>query len=152
MDENLPAASTQPSPLWNPNAAANWSLLFSSAFGSFLHARNAEALGRVEEAKSNWRWFYGTIIYFVLTLGDIFAPEWVQGLSRFVGLAILLTWYFKVARKQIRFVKTTFGKEYPKKSWGVPLLVAFACLVGLIVVTSMMALVATFIVGHPIVQ
>ena len=26
--------------LWNPNAAANWSLLFSPAFGAWLHMKN----------------------------------------------------------------------------------------------------------------
>ena len=30
--------------LWNPNAAASWSLLFSPAFGAFLHMKNWQAL------------------------------------------------------------------------------------------------------------
>lgn len=27
-------------PLWNPNAAANWCLLFTPSFGSWLHMKN----------------------------------------------------------------------------------------------------------------
>lgn len=26
--------------IWNPNAASNWSLIFSPAFGSYLHAQS----------------------------------------------------------------------------------------------------------------
>ena len=37
-------------PLWNPNAAANWSLLFSPAFGAFVHMKNWQALGEPEKA------------------------------------------------------------------------------------------------------
>ena len=43
-----PVADPRPSgafgaapPLWNPNAAGFWSLLFSPAFGAFLHAAAA---------------------------------------------------------------------------------------------------------------
>jgi hypothetical protein len=36
--------------LWNPNAAANWSLLFSPMFGAWLHMKNWAALGEPERA------------------------------------------------------------------------------------------------------
>ena len=44
-------------PLWNPNAAANWSLLFSPAFGAFLHMKNWQALGQPIKATSAKVWF-----------------------------------------------------------------------------------------------
>lgn len=31
--------------LWNPNAAANWSLLFTPLFGAYLHMLNWRSLG-----------------------------------------------------------------------------------------------------------
>ena len=151
MNSDAPLLSTQSPPLWNPNAAANWSLLLTPAFGAFLQARNAEALGRQDEAKSNWRWCYGTWIYFAVTLFDIFTPEAVQGLSRLLGIVIILTCYFKLGRKQARFVKKTFGKNYPRRSWGIPLLAATACIVGLIIITTVVGLVGTYIFGRPIV-
>ena len=37
-------------PIWNPNAAASWSLPFSPVFGAYLHMLNWRSLG--EEAKA----------------------------------------------------------------------------------------------------
>jgi hypothetical protein len=70
------APTSRPPALWNPNAAAGWSLLFSPAFGAFLHARNADAMGRPTEAKANKVWFCIIISYFGFTLMPIpFIPE-----------------------------------------------------------------------------
>jgi hypothetical protein len=63
-----------PPALWNPKAAAYWSLLLSPAFGAFLHARNADAMGRMDEAKANRRWFYVLIAYLGLAFVTIFIP------------------------------------------------------------------------------
>jgi hypothetical protein len=71
-----PAPNNRPPALWNPNAAAGWSLLFTPAFGAFLHSRNAGAIGRHSEAKANKLWFYVIIAYFGFTLIPIpFVPE-----------------------------------------------------------------------------
>jgi hypothetical protein len=44
----------EPSPaLWNPNAAASWSLLFTPIFGSLLHMKNWQAMGNREKAASS---------------------------------------------------------------------------------------------------
>ena len=32
-------------PLWNPGAAASWSLLLSPVFGAILHMKNWQAMG-----------------------------------------------------------------------------------------------------------
>jgi hypothetical protein len=58
MARPTPPPTGRPPALWNPKPAAYWSLLFSPAFGAFLHARNADAMGRVDEAKANRMWFY----------------------------------------------------------------------------------------------
>ena len=77
----IPAGPASQSPaLWNPNAAACWSLLFSPAFGAYLHARNAEALGRAEEAKANRVWFYLSIAYLAVAFVTNFIPAIPEGL------------------------------------------------------------------------
>src|ERR1700684_1195736 len=66
--------TSDPPALWNPSAAAWWSGLFSPAFGAFVHARNADAMGRVSEAKANRVFFYLWIVYFGVTLTPIPIP------------------------------------------------------------------------------
>lgn len=132
--ENAPA-------LWNPNAAANWSLLFSPAFGAYLHARNAERLGRHDEAKSNQRWFYGSLTFLAVNLVSILVPALSDAPLNLVGLLILIIWYFRVARKQAAFVKKTFGTTYQRRSWAQPLLIGFACLVGVFVIAVAFAVI-----------
>ena len=95
--------------LWNPNAAANWSLLFSPAFGSYLHMKNWEALGEVQKAKSSKTWFISSLIFTVLGL----------------GFFVLVAWYFSIGKKQSIYVKEKFSDNYSKKSWGIPLLIGF---------------------------
>jgi hypothetical protein len=42
--------------LWNPGAAASWSLLFTPAFGAFLHMKNWEVLGESDKAAAAKTW------------------------------------------------------------------------------------------------
>lgn len=56
------AGERNPPPLWNPNAAANWSLLFSPAFGAFLHMKNWQALGQPNKATSAKVWFVLSLV------------------------------------------------------------------------------------------
>ncbi len=44
--------------IWNPNAAVNWSFIFSPAFGSYLQMLNWRTLGEPEKATSSRNWFY----------------------------------------------------------------------------------------------
>jgi predicted RNA-binding Zn-ribbon protein involved in translation (DUF1610 family) len=63
VDLNAKPATSTPIH-WNPLTAARWSFwLFSPAFGAFLHAKNAESMGRAEEAKANWQCFYIALGY-----------------------------------------------------------------------------------------
>ena len=139
--------TSQPPALWNPNAAACWSLLFSPVFGAFIHAQNAEALGRVEEAKSNRVWFYVSIGFYAVVCLTTFVPVIPDGLLRVAGLALLLGWYFSLGRKQIAYVKETWRDGYERKPWKKPLLVAFGSLFGLSAVTIVLTM-ASEIVFH----
>src|SRR5262249_24113727 len=118
--------------LWNPNAAFAWSFLFSPAFGSFLHARNADALGRAEEAAANGKWFIGSLVYLVAVIGTLFVtlPPELDRILNLVPMAILLAWYFGLGKQQAQYVKATWQGHYPRKPWAAPLLIGFGCLVG----------------------
>jgi ankyrin repeat protein len=121
--------------IWSPNASANWSLIFSPSFGAFLHARNAKVLGRPEEAANNMKWFYGNLVWFgIMLVVSVFVPAIPDMPIRLINVVILLTWYFKVGKKQIKYVKDTYGSEYQKKPWGKPLMIALGCLIAYLII------------------
>ena len=140
------AAPANESPaLWNPNAAANWSLIFSPAFGSYLQMLNWRALGQSDKAASAQNWFYASLavlLVYVLMDALLAGSKSANGAAHALGCLYLLIWYFSVGRAQGRFVKEKFGTAYPKKPWGKALLLGlaavlayfvFALLVGLLV-------------------
>jgi hypothetical protein len=132
-----PAQNTPTIPaLWNPQAAAYWSLIFSPIFGSYLHAKNAVTLGRREEAKRNRVWFYGSIVF----LASIAALSFfTSGAPSYLGLAFFCSWYYDVATKQIKYVKKDLGNNYQKKSWTKPLLIplgVYGCIIACVVLAA----------------
>ncbi len=152
MEASDPPPPIKPA-LWNPDAAGAWSLLFTPAFGAFLHARNARVLGRLEEEAANWKWFYGTLAYLAVCILLALAPI-PEGVFRLAGLAVLLTWYFTTAKKQVTFVKETLGRDYHRKGWRQPLLIGFGCLVGVLVASFLfnfaLAFAYVMITGEPL--
>jgi hypothetical protein len=143
-----PTTPTSPSPtLWNPNAAACWSLLFSPAFGAYLHARNAEVLGRADEAKSNKVWFYISVAFLVISFVTTFIPVIPDAPFRLAGIGILLGWYFSLGKKQIKYVKETWQDSYVRKHWKKPLLIAFGCLVGTFIALFVVAIIQEYLFG-----
>jgi hypothetical protein len=125
---------TDPPPaLWNPKAAAYWSLLFTPAFGAFLHAQNADAMNRADEARANRMWFYTSIAYVGFAFASIFMPI-LEGLVGLTSIGLLLGWYLSLAKKQVIYVKVTWEDGYERKSWKESLLIAFGCLIGTLTV------------------
>jgi len=114
--------------LWNPNAAANWSLLFSPVFGAWLHAKNWAALGDDAKAKQSMYWVYGGIAALLIA---IFLPDKI---GRAVGIGFLFGWYFSFAKQQVKYVKETLGGAYEKKGWAKPLGIAAGCFTAFIFV------------------
>lgn len=140
-----PSPIGPPPALWNPKAAAYWSLLLSPAFGAFLHARNADAMGRVDEAKANRRWFYALIAYLCFDFLTIFVFIPIpQGLLDWVPIGLLFGWYLSLGKKQVTYVKETWRDGYERKSWKEPLLVAF----GVLIVTFIVFAVAGDLASH----
>ena len=128
--------------IWNPNAAANWSLLFSPAFGAYLHMRNWHALQEPAKAATAKGWFIASLIMLgvYVVLGFLFRnSKTVDAGTRGLALAYLLVWYFTAARGQAKYVKARFGTSYERKKWGKPLAVGALAIIGLFV--------ASFIVG-----
>ena len=129
-------------PLWNPNAAANWSLLLSPAFGAFLHMKNWEELGEPAKAAASKAWVIAVLaILVVLPLAIALVPALsrLQNVSSPVGLVLLISWYVSSGRAQVRYVKERFGKDYPRRGWGRPLFMAVLALLGYVVVVGILA-------------
>jgi hypothetical protein len=124
VDDDARAAAPA-APIWNPNAAASWSLLLSPAFGSYLHMLNWRALGEHDKAATAKGWFVTSVavllLYIVL---DIISARVADAVSRGLGIGLLLAWYFAAAKGQARYVKEAFGDSYPRRGWGKPLLIA----------------------------
>ena len=115
--------------LWNPNAAANWSLLFSPIFGALLHAANWRALGKPERATPDIVWAWAGVAFLALNLASLALPESATSnkVLQFGGIGLLVGWYFGQGRAQAKYVKETYGDEYDRRGWGRPLLGAVAC-------------------------
>jgi hypothetical protein len=119
--------------LWNPGAAASWSVLLSPAFGAFLHMKNWEALGEPGKAAASKKW---AVIYLVTIVGlfvvGAFLPRnnAIPALIRLSGFVLLLSWYFASGKPQLEFVKSRYGQQYPRKGWAQPLLIALGAIFG----------------------
>jgi hypothetical protein len=134
-----------PPSLWNPGAAANWSFLFSPVFGAYLHMKNWQALGEPAKASTAKVWVISSLVIIIGTsAASILMPanNVVGGLSRMIGFVLLIGWYASSGRSQMAYVKTRFGKDYPRQGWGKPLLFALLAFIGLIAFTIGLTLVS----------
>jgi hypothetical protein len=140
-----------PPALWNPGAAANWSLLFSPLFGAFLHMKNWEALGQPAKASAARVW---AIVIPVVMVGSSVvavlmpANRSLGGFSRLGGFLLLIAWYASSGRDQMAYVKSNFGNDYPRKGWGKPLLFAIAALFGFFVFAVGLGMISSALRGH----
>ena len=148
-----PEEHTQPPPpitsnsedrpkLWNPNAAANWCIIFTPIFGSFLIARNWKELNQTQKSKNSMVWFYASIVT-TLTLVCLIGFTTYAPLFRALPLLFLVIWYYVCAKKQVKFIKVN-QINYEKKSWGKPLLFGIAGHVIAFIVTFILFMVFAF--------
>jgi hypothetical protein len=108
---DLPQHEAAP-PLWNPNAAASWSLLFSPIFGAWLHMKNWQAMGETEKAATSKTWLVTiTVFLILLVLISVVLPEskGVDALARFGGFGLLVAWYYQIGKSQNAFVLARYG-------------------------------------------
>ena len=50
--------------------------------------------------------------------------------TRGLGVLYLIIWYFSAGRSQAKYVKEKYGKDYPRRGWGKPLLIGVAAIIG----------------------
>lgn len=142
-----PGGSAQPPPvsdirLWNPMAAILWSLLFTPAFGAFLHAQNWRALGDKPKATANLGYAWGIIaITLILLLVSFLFPDLPAGATNGVGFALLGGWIFSSGRKQVQHVKAHFPNGYAKRPIWKALVIAAALFAVYIVLVVVLALI-----------
>jgi hypothetical protein len=130
--------------LWNPSAAALWSLLFSPIFGAVLHARNWTAIGDLPRARGQYIWAIGYGIYLCMVIAaSAFLPHSrpMDSTLRFTSIGMLAAWYFMSASAQVAFVKERYGERYLRHGWGLPLLIAAGSFVLFVVAVAAVILV-----------
>lgn len=145
ISENEASAATDKTSIWNPNAAANWSLVFTPAFGSYIHMRNWASLGHVQKAAAAKRWFYASLallgVYLILSF-VVDDEKKAEVFARGLGFIFLLVWYFSAGRAQAKYVKATFGSSYLHKPWGKTLLVAVAAVIAYVLLASIVGVIS----------
>jgi len=107
--------------LWNPNVASGLSFVFTPVLGSILLALNWRRLGQADKASTAWMWL---VISIVATAILMALPVRIPG----INVAVFFVWFKVVGKPQIEWVKKNYGKDYPKRSWLVPLTISFALL------------------------
>ena len=133
--------------IWNPNAASNWSLIFTPAFGSYIHMLNWRTLDKPQKAASARIWFYFSLAMFVMyfLIGLFIADaKIVDGAVRGFSFLYLIVWYFSAGRSQTKYVKAKFGSSYQRRGWGKPLLIGF----GVVIACTMLALIVGMDIGN----
>lgn len=118
-------AHVEPPPsLWNPTAAGCWSLVFSPIFGAYLHMKNWQALGQMEQATKSKNWAIGSLAF--LAFLSVALPDTKEGdvFLRLAGFALLVGWYYAIGKSQQTYIAARYGKGYPRRGWTKPLLAA----------------------------
>lgn len=143
IDAAPPCPDDLPCAIWNPSAAARWSLLFTPAFGAFIHMLNWQALGQPERAASARKWFYASLCLLMLQLFTraLNARLGTEPLLIHpAGLLFLLVWYFGAARQQALLVKARYGARYRRRAWDSVLLGAVAAGAGYAFASALLSL------------
>jgi len=102
VNSSQQASTAETGAIWNPNAASNWSLIFTPAFGAYLHALNWRTLGEPDRAQSAMVWFYFSLgMLFVYILMSLFMANENAAVGAARGLALLYLIYMKMKNNPI---------------------------------------------------
>ncbi|MCA8972314.1 MAG: hypothetical protein H6832_09410 [Planctomycetes bacterium] len=128
--------------IWNPTPAVNWTVLIHPALGPLLHALNWRRLGDRRRYATNLRWamalLLGPLLLQAVAITFDFIPtsyryliapggpivQWMAITAAYT--ALLASWYWIEARRQMRFVKHDLGGEYARRKWLWPILIGAA--------------------------
>lgn len=112
--------------LWNPNAAANWSLVFTPIFGATILALNSKLLGDRRSYVHHCYWLVANSIAYAMAMAFSIQASLVDRES-FVPLAIylgsLLLWYFAACRPEVSRVKDYYRSGTTRRGWLIPIIV-----------------------------
>jgi hypothetical protein len=120
LTDSTAARAGQPAALWNPDAAACWSLLFTPLFGTYLVIRNWEALDQPKRALQACWWFAASLVTLILNFYACLLRQDAIPLQS-AYLVLLLVWYIGVASPQERYVRERCGTDYARRSWAIAL-------------------------------
>jgi hypothetical protein len=128
------AGSAKAPALWIPSTTANICLVFPIALGAWLQRQNWEAMGRPVEARRAHVWMIADLVFVAAWL---VVPRLNPAIARLLwplSFVMLISWYYNSAKPQYVYVKKTYGKDYPRRSWGVPLLIGIAADVAMVLI------------------
>jgi hypothetical protein len=128
------AGSTEAPALWIPSTTANICLVFPIALGAWLQRQNWEAMGRPADARKAHLWMIADLVFLAAWLVMPRLNPAFAGVMSLLSLVLLISWYYSSAKPQYVYVKRTYGKDYPRRSWGVPLLVGIAADVAIVLI------------------
>jgi hypothetical protein len=119
--------------IWNPVAAACWSLVFTPAFGAYLLMRNWEALGDARQVAMARTWFVFSLGLLAVQLLSAAINQRLNSesnLMHWIGLLYLVVWCVGAALPQARLLRMRFGAGYSRKQWNRVLLGAVVAGIG----------------------
>ncbi len=109
--------------LWNPMAAAYWSLLLTPMFAATLLDKNWRELGEPDSARQTRFLMWATGFFALLSIISAFidtsqsTDKLIQGVSKIVGL-VLTAFCFSIGRRQRDLLKASGVVDYKKRLWG----------------------------------
>ena len=124
--------------LYNPSAAANWSILLTPVFGGWCVYTNYKELGEQSRAQTS------LIVTIVIAAATVFGPllslftALPDAIGRAIPLVTLILWYLIEAKGQINFIKSR-NIVYEKKPWGTPVLIGLIATVAYVTALFVLA-------------
>ena len=112
--------------------------------------KNWQALGEPAKASAAKGWMIVTLGFLAVfsVLGGLMPDSQVLASApKSLGLILLLSWYFSNARAQMKYVQDQFGKTYPRKGWGKPLIWAVLISVVFFVLVFVIAFIGARLAG-----
>ena len=120
--------------LWNPMAAALWSILLSPIFGAVLHMKNWKALGYPEKERAACWWLIGNVALLVSVglLGLLATEPLIPTAStRILPFSWVVGWYYlSGGHKQREFIISKYGSTYTRRSWFLPISLGLVVMIG----------------------
>ena len=129
--EKQPLNAASAPPLWNPDVAGAWSLLFTPIFGSIIVRKNWIALGEESKARTATIWIIASVLAAI-----------AGALVGFAAFIYIIVWYFAWQKPQATYIKERWAGDYPRKGWLVPVLIALGVWAVLLLAIFLIVLMA----------